>query len=76
MCAHYNINNVKNIPSPRIVEGVPLEHLVAAGESDRKIGKGLADGRADTSVIGTGWKMLHQTEHSTLIQACSDDLKK
>ncbi len=35
-------NNINT--SPRMGKGVPLECLVAAGERDRKAGKGLTDG--------------------------------
>ncbi len=61
---------------PILVKEVHLEYLVAAGESDRSVGKGLAHGGADTSVIGIGWRLLHNTKHSDLIQRFSDDLKK
>ncbi len=49
---------------------------MAEGESDRKVGKGLADGGADTSVIGEAWRMLRQTKLSALIQGFSDYMKK
>ncbi len=61
MLAHYHVNNVTTL-SPMLVEGVPLDRLVAAGESDRNVGKGLADGGAGTSVVGAGWKLLHKTQ--------------
>ncbi len=72
---HITSTNVTTISSPRIVEGVSLECLVVAGEHYRMVGKVLADGGADTSVIGTGWRMLHQTKRLALIQGFSDDLK-
>ncbi len=73
MLAHYQVNNVTTI-SPRLVKGVLLEHLVAAGESESSVGKGFADEGSDTSVTSTGWRPLHQTKHSALIQGFSDDI--
>ncbi len=49
---------------------------MAAGESERNVGKSLADGGADTSVVGTGWNLFHQTKWSALIQGFSNDLIK
>ncbi len=73
--SHYHINNVTT-STTRVVEGVPLECLVAAQESKRDMGKGLADGGADTCVVDTGWKLLHKTQCSAVIQGFSDDLTK
>ncbi len=53
MLSNYHINNV-TIHAPRLVQVFPLECLVAAGESDRDVGKRLAVGGADTCVVGSG----------------------
>ncbi len=53
------ISNV-NI-SQRVIQGITIECLVAEGDSDRKFEKVIADGRAETSIIGTGW--LHSYEN-------------
>ncbi len=68
------VNNVQSIP--RVVKGVPLDRLLAAGESERGVGKGLAGGGADTSVVGTGWKLLYTTKSVACIKGFSDDMQK
>ncbi len=73
MMSHYH--NVTTC-TLRLVQGVPLEWMVAVGESDRDVGKGLADGGANTCVVGAGWKLLNQTQHSALIQGFSEYLTK
>ncbi len=59
-----------------MVEGIPLEYLVAVGESDRTTGKGLTDGTADTSVVGTGWRCLTPNQVFSTHSGFSDCLKK
>ncbi len=56
--------------------GVPIECLVASGESDTNIRKGLFDGRANTLVIGIDWKLMHQTKFSDFIQGISDKIQR
>ncbi len=59
MFAHCYVRNVT--ATTRLVKGVPLEHLVAAGESDSRVGKCLAGGLADTSVILPSSKVFLMT---------------
>ncbi len=50
-----NFKAIANITtSPRVAHGVPIDCLVVVSESERRIGKEIADGRADTLVICTG----------------------
>ncbi len=50
-------------------------NVVAVQQSGRKYAKGLADGGADTSVIGTGWRLVNKFKCSAPIQGFSYNLQ-
>ena len=54
----------------------PLDHLVNAQQQDLGKGKALADGGADTTIVGTGWTVTHKTQQEAHIKGFTDDLCK
>ncbi len=46
-----------------MVEGISFECLIAI-KKVKNYWKGLADGRADSSILGTEWMLVYQTKYS------------
>ena len=60
----------------KVVKGVPLDCLVNAQQQELGHGKALADGEADTTIVGTGRTVTHKTQQEAHIKGFADDLCK
>ena len=76
---HSKLSSSSDLPHQnvcKVVKGVPLDRLVNAQQQELGHGKALADGGADTTIVGTGWTVTHKRQQEAHIKGFADDLCK